>query len=73
VEVDLAGTGATATQAASLASVGPRSSTNHRFVAPAWTPGATLTVTVDPSHTIDESNFANNVLTVPCPAAPAGA
>jgi CARDB len=72
VEVDLGGTGATQTQAASLASVGPRSSTSHRFVAPACTPGATLTVTVDPSHTIDESNFNNNVLTVPCPG-PAGA
>jgi CARDB len=69
VEVDLAGTGATQTQTASLASVGPRSSTSHRFVAAACTPGATLTVTVDPSHTIDESSFANNVLTVPCPAA----
>jgi hypothetical protein len=69
VEVDLAGTGATQTQAASVASLGPHSSSSHRFVAPACTPGATLTVTVDPSHTIDESSFANNVLTVPCPRA----
>ncbi len=67
VEVDLAGAGAT--QTGSVASVAARSSTHHRFVAPACTPGATLTVTVDPSHTIDESSFANNVLSMPCPAA----
>jgi CARDB len=70
VEVDLAGTGATQTEAASLASVGARSSASHRFVAPACTPGSKLTVTVDPSHTLDESNFANNVLTMDCPAPP---
>ena len=67
VEVDLAGAG-TATQAQTLSSVGPKSSVRERFVAPACTPGANLAVTVDPSHTIDEYNFANNVLTMACPA-----
>lgn len=67
VEVDLAGVGATK-QAQTLASVGPKSSARERFVAPACTPGANLAVTVDPSHTIDEFSFANNVLTMSCPA-----
>ncbi|HET6870725.1 MAG TPA: CARDB domain-containing protein, partial [Solirubrobacteraceae bacterium] len=67
VEVDLAGAGS-ATQAQTVGSVGPKSSVRERFVAPACTPGASLAVTVDPSHTIDEYNFANNVLTMPCPA-----
>ncbi|MGN6867694.1 MAG: CARDB domain-containing protein [Solirubrobacteraceae bacterium] len=67
VEVDLAGV-STTTQAQTLASVGPKSSARERFVAPACTPGANLAVTVDPSHTIDEYDFANNVLTMPCPA-----
>jgi hypothetical protein len=57
-----------ATQAQTLASVGPKSSARERFVAPACTPGANLAVTVDPSHTIDEYDFANNVLTMACPA-----
>jgi CARDB len=67
VEVDLAGVG-NATQAQTISTVGPRSSARQRFVAPACTAGDSLTVTVDPSHTIDESNFANNALTIPCPA-----
>jgi hypothetical protein len=67
VEVDLAGV-STADQAQTLTSVGPKSSTHERFVAPACTPGANLAVTVDPSHTIDEYDFANNVLTMACPA-----
>jgi hypothetical protein len=67
VEVDLAGVG-NAQQAQTLGSVGPRSSARERFVAPACTPGANLAVTVDPSHTIDEYDFTNNVLTMPCPA-----
>jgi hypothetical protein len=67
VEVDLAGAGTT-TQAQTLGSVGPKSSARQRFVAPACTPGANLAVTVDPSHTIDESDFTNNVLTMACPA-----
>jgi hypothetical protein len=66
VEVDLAGVGS-APQAQTLASVGPKSSARERFVAPACTPGANLAVTVDPSHTIDEYDFANNVLTMACP------
>jgi len=66
VEVDLAGAGPS--QAATVASVAPKSTVRHQFVAPACTPGANITVTVDPSHTIDESTFANNALTVPCPA-----
>jgi CARDB len=68
VEVDLAGAGSTK-QAQTIASVGPKSSVHERFVAPACTPGASLAVTVDPAHTIDEYDFANNVLTMPCPAA----
>lgn len=67
VEVDLAGP-STATQAQTLGSVGPKSSVHERFVAPACTPGASLAVTVDPAHTIDEYDFTNNVLTMPCPA-----
>jgi hypothetical protein len=31
----------------------------------------TLTVTVDPMQTIDEYDYANNVLTMACPAAAA--
>jgi len=68
VEVDLAGAGPGAPKAATVASVGPKSTVRHRFVAPACTPGASITVTVDPSHTIDEYTFSNNALTVPCPA-----
>jgi CARDB len=67
VEVDLAGVGSVP-QAQTLASVGPKSTTHERFVAPTCTPGANLAVTVDPSHTIDEYDFTNNVLTMPCPA-----
>ncbi len=67
VEVDLAGASSTP-QARTLGIVGSKSSARQRFVAPACTPGATLTVTVDPAHTIDEYNFANNTLTMPCPA-----
>ncbi len=68
VEVDLAGVASTP-QGQTVSSVGPKSSARERFVAPTCTPGAPLTVTVDPSHTIDESSFANNTLTMPCPAA----
>jgi hypothetical protein len=63
----LAGAGG-ASQTASVASLGPRSSVRQRFVAPACTTGSSLTATVDPLHTIDEYNFANNALTVACPA-----
>jgi hypothetical protein len=71
VEVDLAGVGS-ATQARTLGSVGPKSSAHQRFVGPSCTPGTGLTVTVDPSHTIDEYDFANNALTMPCPAPSSG-
>ena len=69
VGVDLAGAGPQ--QAATVPSVGARSSARHRFVAPACTPGAPLTATVDRSHTVDEYDFANNTLTIPCPASAA--
>ena len=71
VEVDLAGAGPS--QAATVGSVAPKSTARHRFVAPACTPGSSITVTVDPSHTIDESTFSNNALTVTCPAPPSSA
>jgi hypothetical protein len=66
VALDFAGAGASL--AATVPSVPARSSTRHRFVAPACTPGSSLTATVDPSHTIDEYDFANNALSIPCPA-----
>jgi hypothetical protein len=65
--VELAGAGTTV-QTATVARLGPRSSTFQRFVAPACTAGGSVTVTVDPAHTVDEYDFANNALTVPCPA-----
>lgn len=65
-QVRLTGVGLTP-QSATVPSLGPRSSTHERLVGPACTPGASLTVTVDPAHTIDEYDFANNALTTPCP------
>jgi len=65
-QVALAGIGATP-QTATVASLGPRASIGQRFVAPACTAGSNLTVTVDPAHTVDEYDFANNALTVACP------
>jgi len=56
---------------ATVAWVGAKSSTRQRFVAPPCTAGSTLTVTVDPMQTIDEYDYANNVLTMVCPTAPA--
>lgn len=67
VEVDLAGASANP-QTATVGSVGPRSTARQRFTAPACTAGAALTVTVDPSHAVDEYDFTNNTLTMPCPA-----
>jgi hypothetical protein len=67
VEVDLGGAGPS--QAATVATVAPHGTTRHRFVAPACSPGDLLTVTVDPSHTVDEYDFTNNVLTMSCPTA----
>ena len=66
VEVDLAGAGPQ--QAATISSVAPRSTARHQFVAPACPPGAVLTVTVDRAHTVDEYDFANNTLSIRCPA-----
>jgi hypothetical protein len=67
VELDLAGPGGQ--QAATIPTIPGRSTARHRFVGPDCPAGATLTVTVDPAHTIDEYDLANNTLTVPCPAA----
>ncbi len=72
VQVEFAD-GATAPMSGTIAWVGPKSSARERFVAPACTAGTTLTVTVDPTQTIDEYDFANNVLTMPCPAPAASA
>ena len=69
VEVDLAGSGPQ--QTATVPAVAARSTARHRFVAPACTPGVALTVTVDRPHTVDEYSFANNTLTIPCPASAA--
>jgi len=55
---------------ATIAWVGARSSVRQRFVSAPCTAGSTLTVTVDPNQSIDEYDFANNALTMPCPAAP---
>ncbi len=53
---------------ATVAWVGPKASTHQRFVAPACTAGTPLTVTVDPTQSIDEYDYANNALTMTCPA-----
>ena len=66
VQVEFAD-GTSAPLSRTIASVGPKSSARARFVAPPCTTGTTLTVTVDPMQTIDEYDFANNVLTMPCP------
>lgn len=66
-QVVMAGAGATP-QTMTVGALGPRSSTRARFAGPACTPGSNLTVAVDPAHTIDEYNFANNTLTIPCPS-----
>jgi hypothetical protein len=57
---------------ATVAWVGSKSSVRHRFVAPACAAGSMLTVTVDPTQSIDEYDYANNALTLACPAAPPG-
>jgi hypothetical protein len=66
-QVVLAGAGS-APQTTTVTTLGPHSSAREKFVAPACTPGASLTVTVDPAHTIDEYDYANNALTIICPA-----
>jgi hypothetical protein len=72
VEVDLAGAGPGAPAAATVSSIAGRSTARHRFVGSACTAGSSVTVTVDPSHTLDEYAFANNALTIPCPAPGSG-
>jgi hypothetical protein len=66
-QVVLAGAGSTP-QIATVAWLPPRSTVREQFVAPACTAGTNLTVTVDPAHTIDEYDFANNTLATACPA-----
>jgi hypothetical protein len=53
---------------ATIAWVGAKSSARQRFVAAPCTAGSTLTVTVDPTQSIDEYDYANNALTMACPA-----
>jgi hypothetical protein len=48
--------------------LGPKSSTKTQFVAAPCTAGSTLTVTADPTHNVAEYDFANNTLTMACPA-----
>jgi hypothetical protein len=62
--------GGSAPISATVAWVGPKASVKHRFVAPACTAGSMLSVTVDPTQNIDEYDYANNTLTMACPAAP---
>lgn len=57
-----------ASQTASVPPLGAKSSTRQRFVAPPCVPGTTLTVMVDPAHTVDEYDLENNTLTVKCPS-----
>jgi len=70
VEVVFAGSGSVPLSA-TVASVGAKSSARQRFVAPPCTAGSQLTVTVDPKQTVDEYDYANNVLSMPCPPVPA--
>lgn len=70
-QVTLAGAGS-ATQTATVPWLAPRSTVRQQFLAPACTAGASLTATADPAHTIDEFDFANNALTIACPAPPSG-
>jgi CARDB len=70
VEVEFA-SGASAPVPATVAWVGAKSSIRQRFVAPPCASGSPLTVTVDPNQSIDEYDYANNALTIACPAAPA--
>jgi len=57
-----------APQTETVAWVGARSSAREQFAAPACTAGSSVTATVDPDHTIDEYDFANNAFTMACPA-----
>jgi hypothetical protein len=71
VEVDFTN-GTASPQSATLASVGSKSTARQRFVSASCTPGSTLTVTVDPTQSIDEYDYANNARTMTCPAASSG-
>ncbi len=71
VEVEFA-IGNSAPVPATVAWVGAKSSVRQRFVAAPCASGTTLTVTVDPNQSIDEYDYANNALTIACPASPAG-
>jgi hypothetical protein len=71
IEVDFTN-GTAAPQPATLAWVGSISTARQRFVAAPCTPGSTLTVNVDPTQSIDEYDYANNALTMTCPAASSG-
>jgi CARDB len=55
---------------ATVAWVGAKSSVRQRFVAAPCASGSTLTVTVDPTQSIDEYDYADNTLMMACPAAP---
>jgi CARDB len=66
-QVVLAGAGS-GTETATVAWLAPHSTVREQFVAPACSAGTNLSVTVDPAHTIDEYDFANNTLAVACPA-----
>ena len=57
---------------ATVAWVGAKSTVRQRFVSAPCASGTTLTVTVDPNQSIDEYDYANNALTLACPAAPTG-
>ncbi|HTX07774.1 MAG TPA: CARDB domain-containing protein [Solirubrobacteraceae bacterium] len=72
-QVSLTGAGSTS-QTVTVGWLAAHSTAREQFVAPACAAGTNLIVTVDPTHTVDESNFANNTLTTPCPApaAPTG-
>jgi hypothetical protein len=59
-----------ASQTATIPSLGPHATTGQRFVAPPCAAGTTLTVMVNPAHTVDEYDLQNNTLTMACPAAP---
>jgi CARDB len=67
VQVQFSG-GSGAPVSSTVSWVGAKSSVRRRFVAAPCTAGSTLTVTVDPNQSIDEYDYANNSLTMPCPA-----
>jgi CARDB len=71
-QVALSGAGAGAPQTVTIGYLGPRAAQRVRFAAAACNPGSALTVTVDPARTVDEFDFANNMLTTACPAPAAG-